>query len=85
MRAQSASSASLHELHTQLHNLEKRYQALREEHARCGAKEADVGRLKRVETEASRSLSEGKGLRDLIRESRREERVDLLGIVAEGE
>ena len=58
--------------------------ALEEEHALCSSRDIRRERLAEVERKASEATVSGKGLKDFIREAGKEERVDLLGWVAEG-
>ena len=84
VRAQSASSAALHELHTQLHDLQRRFRALQDEHALCDAIQREPDRWVGIESKGSTILAERKGVREVIHRSRKEDRIDLLGVIAEG-
>jgi hypothetical protein len=80
IRAQSASSASLHDALTRLHELEGRYARLEAEHARCQesliAQKRDDGIIGH--------LRQGGKLAEAMRELSKAERVRILGIMAEG-
>lgn len=82
VRAQSASSASLHELHQQLHDLQSRYNDLQAEHARCG----DWMRMKRevFEDKAAESIVK-RTVKEAIQDWDSDERIRLLGLVVESE
>ncbi|WRT65681.1 uncharacterized protein IL334_002626 [Kwoniella shivajii] len=81
VRSQSASSSSLHDLHSQLHVLKSRYHGLEIEHAQCAEKEMtsrqEVASEKRIVNEMKN------GLHGTIRDMGRDERVQLLGLVVE--
>ena len=81
IRAQSASSSSLHDALTRLHELEGRYARLEAEHARCRemevARENDDGMV--------RQLGPGRDLAEAVRKLSKSERVRVLGIMAEGQ
>jgi hypothetical protein len=80
IRAQSASSSSLHDALTRLHELEGRYARLEAEHARCQesltAQKRDDGIIGH--------LRQGGKLAEAVRELSKSERVRILGIMAEG-
>ncbi|WVF68610.1 hypothetical protein IAT40_003380 [Kwoniella sp. CBS 6097] len=86
VRSQSASSSSLHDLHTQLHTLQREYNWLRAEHANCGAHVCD-----HTLVEQSQDISTGQkaveGMQgdfgSMVRGLTKDERVKLLGLVAE--
>ncbi|OCF37122.1 hypothetical protein I316_01027 [Kwoniella heveanensis BCC8398] len=92
VRSQSASSSSLHDLHSQLHTLQREYNWLRAEHAKCSdtkyirplecfeqsARAREVGRLEQRAVDGMREDLEG-----MVRGLTKDERVRLLGMVAE--
>ncbi|WVQ96144.1 hypothetical protein IAU59_003247 [Kwoniella sp. CBS 9459] len=86
VRSQSASSSSLHDLHSQLHALQREYTSLKAEHARCAEKTCEH---RNVDHAASTSLEQKvtdgfKGdLEGTLRGLTKDERVKLLGMVAE--
>lgn len=85
VRAQSASSASLHDLHSKLHELEGRYRALQEGHAKCGIKLRDAQRRNDLEQVVVQSLEADKTVRGVVERLTKKDRVEMLGIIAEGE
>ncbi|WVW80126.1 hypothetical protein I302_102101 [Kwoniella bestiolae CBS 10118] len=81
VRSQSASSSSLHDLHSQLHYLQKRYSELEAEHAKCGL--ADNAKRDEVEFEKRAVNCIRNDRAGALRGMDRDERVKLLGLVAE--
>lgn len=79
IRAQSASSSSLHDALTRLNEMEGRYARLESEHARC--READLAR----ERDSQLAVHMGRGsLAEGVQSLSKSERVRVLGLVAEG-
>lgn len=72
VRAQSASSASIQDLHMQVVDMERRYKAIFNEHAQCAPKSKEV---------VSIDLN---SLETQIRGMTSTDRIRLLGVVAEG-
>jgi len=81
IRAQSASSSSLYDALTRLHELEGRYGTLEAEHARC--REMEVARER--DDGIVRQLGPGRDLEEAVRKFSKSERVRVLGIMAEGQ
>jgi hypothetical protein len=79
IRAQSASSSSLHDALTRLHELEGRYARLEAEYARC--REGDLAREK--DSQLAGHLGRG-SLAKAVTNLSKSERVRILGIMAEG-
>jgi hypothetical protein len=79
IRAQSASSSSLHDALTRLHELEGRYARLEADYARC--READLAKERDIQLAGHL----GKGsLAEAVKSLSKSERVRVLGIMAEG-
>jgi pyrimidine and pyridine-specific 5'-nucleotidase len=78
VRAQSASSASIHELHTRLHDLQGRYDVLAQEHGQCGTRDTGGDSL-------GRGIAGDGSIRDIARGMSKQERVKALAVFAEGE
>ncbi|OCF74968.1 hypothetical protein I204_03815 [Kwoniella mangroviensis CBS 8886] len=81
VKSQSASSTSLHDLHSQLHYLQKQYHELEAEHARCSA--ADRSKRGQEEFEKRAVDSVRNDLAGTLRSMDRDERIRMLGLVAE--
>lgn len=81
IRAQSASAASIHELHTKLTDLEGRYNKLKRDHAGCSAADSQGTTLERVRQERV-DLTNVKGT---MRNMGKDERLKVLSAVLEGE
>lgn len=79
IRAQSASSTALHELHTRLHELQVEYDHLRAEHTECDIRREEDKKNR----DFSRSLGEN-GLETTVRSMSKQERTRILGLLAEG-
>ncbi|RXK40396.1 hypothetical protein M231_02229 [Tremella mesenterica] len=84
VRAQSASSSSLHDLHTKLHQVETLYNNLLAEHALCAGKVTEISRDRQLENTAAESLKNGEGLGVVIRGMNKDDRIHLLGVIVEG-
>jgi pyrimidine and pyridine-specific 5'-nucleotidase len=80
VRAQSASSSSLHDLHSRLHRLEGKYAALEAEHEKC----AERRKQERGKRDVEDALRAGKGIEGILRGMGKSERIKLLGTIAEG-
>lgn len=80
IRAQSASSTALHELHTQLHQLQTAFDRLQAEHDECARRRQDSV----MESEIAGAIG-GSDLELKVRSTGRQERMRLLGIIADGE
>ncbi|KAK4688067.1 hypothetical protein P7C73_g2033, partial [Tremellales sp. Uapishka_1] len=90
VRAQSASSAELHELHSKLLDVEGKFAALKAEHAGCAGtlvkakKHSAKERGKEgVEHDVASAIADGKGLAGVVKRLGKEDRVTLLGVIAE--
>nr|XP_018264697.1 uncharacterized protein I303_02874 [Kwoniella dejecticola CBS 10117]OBR86855.1 hypothetical protein I303_02874 [Kwoniella dejecticola CBS 10117] len=81
VRSQSASSSSLHDLHSQLHHLQKRYNELEAEHAQCNEREKAKTHQADFERRAVEAVRDDFG--NTVRAMDRDERVKLLGLIAE--
>jgi hypothetical protein len=79
IRAQSASSSSLHDALTRLHDMEGKYARLEAEYARC--READLAKEK--DSQLAGDLGRG-SLAEAVKSLSKSERVRILGIMAEG-
>jgi hypothetical protein len=79
IRAQSASSSSLHDALTRLHELEGRYARLEAEYARC--RKEDFAREK--DSQLAGDLGRG-SLAEAVKSLSKSERVRVLGLMAEG-
>jgi hypothetical protein len=79
IRAQSASSSSLHDALTRLHDVEGRYARLEAEYAR--EREADIAREK--DSQLAGDLGRG-SLAKAVKSLSKSERVLVLGLMAEG-
>jgi pyrimidine and pyridine-specific 5'-nucleotidase len=73
VRAQSASASSIHDLHTRLQELQKRYDALSEEHGACGSLAREQG------------SADGHGIGRMMRDRDQSGRMRVLHEVLEGE
>lgn len=73
----------MHDLHSQLHSLQKRYNELNTEHAKCIIRD----KKEKDEADFGRRAVEGikNGMAEMIRGMDRDERIKLLGLVAECE
>ncbi|WVQ83632.1 hypothetical protein IAT38_005773 [Cryptococcus sp. DSM 104549] len=89
VRSQSASSSSIHNMHMQLQDLERAYKLLEREyhglaavHAECGERRAEQEREKGLVKRAVEGMKE-EGLGGVVRGMGKDERVKLLGVIAE--
>ncbi|WWC87868.1 uncharacterized protein L201_002766 [Kwoniella dendrophila CBS 6074] len=81
VKSQSASSSSLHDLHSQLHSLQKLYKELEAEHSKCVTRDKD----KQDEADFEKRAVQGvkNGMAGVVRGMEKDERIKLLGLVAE--
>lgn len=84
IRAQSASSVSLHELHTKLHILETKYTTLKAQHDLCSKVSASQEYGEMV-GQTTKAIGEKKSLEEVVRRLEKSDRMRLLQEVVEGE
>lgn len=83
IRAQSASSVSLHELHTKLHILEAQYATLKAQHDLCNKPSASQEYGGMI-GQATKAIADKKSLEDVVRCLEKGDRIRLLKEVVDG-
>ena len=84
VRAQTASSSAIHDLHTKLLETEARLVALQAEHSQCLARAEEERRIQGATDRAAEVLKRGGNLGSVIRDLSKDKRIDMLGYMVEG-